>query len=124
MGPGAVAGFAHLDIAAATAFVDERSVMIVAELTLPLLMASPDRDLLVTAVAAFLDHHGSVGLAANSLDLHRNTLQARLNRARDLGMPLDDPAKLLAVHIILNLLRRSIQTKSSLEDIKNQKGLL
>jgi hypothetical protein len=112
-GPGTVAGFANLDVAAAATFVDEDSVLLVAELTLPLLMASPDRDLVIAAAGAFLDHHGSVSLAASSLDLHRNTLQTRLNRARELGVPLDIPAKLLSVHLILSTLRRSIHNKTS-----------
>lgn len=112
-GPGTVAGFANLDVAAAATFVDEDSVLLVAELTLPLLMASPDRDLVIAAAGAFLDHHGSVSLAASSLDLHRNTLQTRLNRARELGVPLDIPAKLLSVHLILSALRRSIHSKTS-----------
>lgn len=104
-GPGTVLSFANLGVAAATTFVDTDAVSLVAELALPRLMASADRDVIIPAVAAFLDHHGSVSLAAKTLDLHRNTLQTRLNRARELGVPLDSPADLLSVHLILNVLR-------------------
>jgi hypothetical protein len=104
-GPGTVLSFADLGVAAATTFVDSDAISLVAELALPRLMASADRDVIISAVAAFLDHHGSVSLAAKTLDLHRNTLQTRLNRARELGVPLDSPAELLSVHLILNVLR-------------------
>jgi hypothetical protein len=104
-GQGTVLGFAGLGVAAATTFVDTDAVALVAELTLPRLMACPDRDAIVAAVAAFLDHRGSVSLAAAALDVHRNTLQARLGRARELGVPLDNPSELLSVHLILDVLR-------------------
>ncbi|MFP3580278.1 helix-turn-helix domain-containing protein [Arthrobacter sp. SIMBA_036] len=104
-GEGTVLGFASLGVAAATTFVDKDAVALVAELTLPRLMACPDRDALVAAVGAFLDHRGSVSLAAASLDVHRNTLQGRLGRARELGIPLDNPSELLSVHLILDVLR-------------------
>jgi hypothetical protein len=99
-GPGTVLSFGSLGVAAAMTFLDMDSVAMVAELALPRLMASPDRDVILTAVAVFLDHRGSVSLAAKALNLHRNTLQARLNRARDLGVPLDVPSELLSVHLI------------------------
>ncbi|MDR6685378.1 hypothetical protein J2Y41_000931 [Arthrobacter sp. 1088] len=109
MGPGTVLGLARLGVAAATSFVDMDAVALVAELTLPRLMASPDRDVIITAVAVFLDHRSSVSLAAKSLNLHRNTLQARLNRARELGVRLDIPSELLSVHLIAKVLQRSLQ---------------
>ena len=123
-GPGTVLGFASLGVVAATTFVDMDAVALVAELSLPRLMTSPDRDVIITAVAAFLDHRGSVSLAAKSLNLHRNTLQARLNRARELGVPLDIPSELLSVHLIVKVLRRSMREKTTSEDpLENQKGL-
>jgi hypothetical protein len=123
-GPGTVLGFASLGVVAATTFVDMDAVALVAELALPRLMASPDRDVIITAVAAFLDHRGSVSLAAKSLNLHRNTLQARLNRARELGVPLDIPSELLSVHLIVKVLRRSLRDKTTSEDpLEYQKGL-
>lgn len=115
-GQGTVLGFAGLGVAAATAFVDKDSVALVAELTLPRLMRSPDREAVVAAVAAFLDHHGSVSLAAAALDVHRNTLQARLGRARELGVPLDNPAELLSVHLILDVLRAAVHEKQTSKD--------
>jgi hypothetical protein len=122
-GPGTVLGFASLGVVAATTFVDMDAVALVAELSLPRLMTSPDRDVIITAVAAFLDHRGSVSLAAKSLNLHRNTLQARLNRARELGVPLDIPSELLSVHLIVKVLRRSMRDKTTSENpLENQKG--
>jgi hypothetical protein len=115
-GQGTVLGFAGLGVAAATTFVDKDAVALVAELTLPRLMASPDRDAIVAAVAAFLDHRGSVSLAAGALDVHRNTLQARLGRARELGVPLDNPSELLSVHLILNVLRAAAHEKPTFKD--------
>jgi hypothetical protein len=102
----------------------DAAVVDVAELTLPRLMAAPDRDVIINALAAFLDHRGSVSLAAKSLNLHRNTLQARLNRARELGVPLDIPSELLSVHLIAKVLRRFMPDKATSEDaLENQKGL-
>ncbi|HJW00701.1 MAG TPA: helix-turn-helix domain-containing protein [Arthrobacter sp.] len=112
-GPGTVLGFAGLGVAAASTFVDKDAVALVAELTLPRLMASPDRDAIVAAVAAFLDHRGSVSLAAAAIDVHRNTLQARLSRARELGVPLDNPSELLAVHLILAVLAAAHEKPTS-----------
>ncbi|BCW05099.1 MULTISPECIES: helix-turn-helix domain-containing protein [Micrococcaceae] len=121
-GPGTVLSFASLGVVAATTFVDVDAVALVAELALPRLMASPDRDVIITSVAAFLDHRGSVSLAAKSLNLHRNTLQARLNRARELGVPLDVPSELLSVHLIAKVLRRSMPEETTSEDpMENQK---
>src|SRR4051812_47725540 len=88
-GAGTVLAFGSLGVEAASYFVDPACVALVAELAMPRLMAAPDRDCLVLAVATFLDHRGSVSAAAKALDLHRNTLQTRLNRARDLDIPLD-----------------------------------
>ena len=115
-GQGAVLGFAGLGVTAATTFVDKDAVALVAELTLPQLMASPERDAIVAAVAAFLDHRGSVSLAAAALDVHRNTLQARLTRARELGVPLDNPSELLSVHLILDVLRAAARGKQTSKD--------
>ncbi|NUT70424.1 helix-turn-helix domain-containing protein [Pseudarthrobacter sp. C4D7] len=115
-GQGTVLGFAGLGVAAATAFVDQDAVALVAELTLPRLMTSPDRDAIVAAAAAFLDHRSSVSLAAAALDVHRNTLQARLGRARELGVPLDNPSELLSVHLILNVLRAAAHEKQTFKD--------
>ncbi|MEW1857464.1 helix-turn-helix domain-containing protein [Pseudarthrobacter oxydans] len=118
-GQGTVLGFAGLGVTAATTFVDKDTVALVAELTLPRLMRSPDREAIVAAVGAFLDHRGSVSLAAAALDVHRNTLQARLGRARELGVPLDNPSELLSVHLILDVLRTSARRKPTTKDPHN-----
>lgn len=128
-GPGSVAGFAGLDVAAVTTFVDTDAVALVAQLTMPRLMVSPDRELVIAAVVAFLNNHGSVSLAAKMLDLHRNTLQTRLNRARELGVPLDIPSKLLSAHLILSVLQLPAENEPrstnpiSNDQNRNQKGL-
>lgn len=44
------------------------------------------------ALVAYLRHRGQWEQASKALDLHRNTLRYRVNRARDLlGLDLDDP---------------------------------
>ena len=118
-GQGTVLGFAGLGVTAATTFVDKDAVALVAELTLPRLMRSPDREAIVAAVGAFLDHRGSVSLAAAALDVHRNTLQARLGRARELGVPLNIPSELLSVHLILDVLRARAHEKPTAKDPHN-----
>ncbi|XAZ32729.1 helix-turn-helix domain-containing protein [Paenarthrobacter ureafaciens] len=105
-----------MGVTAATTFIDRDALALVAELTLPRLMASPDREAIVAAVAAFLDHRGSVSLAAAALDVHRNTLQARLGRARELGVPLDNPSQLLSVHLLLDVLRAAAPGKQAFRD--------
>jgi hypothetical protein len=115
-GQGTVLGFTGLGVTAATTFIDRDALALVAELTLPRLMASPDREAIVAAVAAFLDHRGSVSLAAAALDVHRNTLQARLGRARELGVPLDNPSQLLSVHLLLDVLRAAAPGKQAFRD--------
>lgn len=115
-GQGTVLGFMGLGVTAATTFIDRDALALVAELTLPRLMASPDREAIVAAVASFLDHRGSVSLAAAALDVHRNTLQARLGRARELGVPLDNPSQLLSVHLLLDVLRAAAPGKQAFKD--------
>jgi DNA-binding PucR family transcriptional regulator len=55
-------------------------------------------------------------VAAAALDVHRNTLQARLTRARELGVPLDNPSELLSVHLILGVLQATAQGKQTFKD--------
>lgn len=108
----AVIAFPELDLAAAAELLDRPEILLVAELALPHLMAHPDRDTIVEAVKAYLDHHGSVALAAESLTVHRNTLQARLAKARAVGIPIDDPDRILAAHIVCSTLHRRAQATS------------
>lgn len=68
---------------------------------LPALMADPAAESLIDAVLAYLAAHGSISGAAARLGVHRNTLQARLRRAQDLGAELSDPDGVLPTHLLL-----------------------
>lgn len=78
----------------------------IVESLLPRLMEDPARPDLVAALLAYLEHHGSATAAAAALGVHRNTLQSRLRRAQELGVPLDDPELTLPLHMLLAALRR------------------
>ena len=78
----------------------------IARAALPALFADPQADDLIAAVVAYLDCAGSVSTAADRLDLHRNTIQLRLRRAAELGVPLADPERLLGVHLVFAALVR------------------
>jgi hypothetical protein len=85
-----VASFSDLRLSAVGFLFDPADARTIARLVLPEFCAAPDLPLLVASVAAFLDH-GSVSAAAHALTVHRNTLTARLDRARTLGLPVGDP---------------------------------
>ena len=107
-GHGTIELFKVLGVEVAASLVDGDDALLVAELTLPQLLAAHDRDQVLRAVSKFLDHKGAVIPAARSLGLHRNTLQVRLNRARELGIDLDDPASLLSIHMLVDALHRRL----------------
>lgn len=67
----------------------------------PTLMADAAAGEIIEAVVTFLSARGSVSRAAEILGVHRNTLQARIRRAEDLGIPLADPSEVLSVHMLL-----------------------
>ncbi len=77
------------------------------ELLFPRLVADPNRDQLIDAVLAVLACRGSVQAAAARLGLHRNTVQARLQRTGELGIDLSDPELVLPVHLLLTAARRA-----------------
>lgn len=77
------------------------------ELLFPRLVADSNRDQLIDAVLAVLACRGSVQAAATRLGLHRNTVQARLQRAVELGIDLSDPELVLPVHLLLSAARRT-----------------
>lgn len=68
----------------------------------PRLVEDPHCAELAAAVVAVLDCAGNASTAARRLGVHRNTIQARLRRAAELGVALDDPENLLAVHLLLD----------------------
>ena len=70
-----------------------------------LLAPLADGELLRT-LSTFLDHESSVARTAQALDLHRNTVAARITRIQDLlGIDLGDPDVRLAVHLAVRAVR-------------------
>lgn len=67
----------------------------------PKFATDPAAKVLGETVVAFFESHGSVSAAARRLGAHRNTVQARLQRARDLGLPLDSFDDTLGMHLLL-----------------------
>lgn len=105
---GSIELFKQLGVDVAASLVDGDDTLLIAELTMPRLLAATDCDQVLRAVAVFLDHKGAVIPAARFLGVHRNTLQGRLNRARELGINLDEPASLLSIHMVVDGLHRRL----------------
>src|SRR6185312_14215348 len=84
-GAGAAQWFEQVGVLAALAWLPTKRIAEVADLVLPELMAAKDRDTLVRTVLAVLDAGGSLSQAARALGVHRNTVLARVARARELG---------------------------------------
>lgn len=84
----------------------EFAMQLVEEL-LPSFLADPACAELARSVIAFLENHGSITAAAETLQVHRNTLQTRLRRAEELGVQLSNPNEVLAIHLLLNSLLNS-----------------
>lgn len=72
----------------------------------PRLIADPAADELIESLVAYLSARGSISLAAKALGLHRNTVQARIRRAEELGVHLSDPDEVLPAHMLLTALSR------------------
>jgi len=106
--PATVISFAQLGVGAVCAFTDDAAIKLVAGLTMPDLMAAPDRDRIIADTLAFLDNQCSMTLAAKSLNVHRNTLQQRLNRVRDVGVRLEEPGQQLSIHLTFTVLQRTL----------------
>lgn len=70
----------------------------------PSLMADPAADELIQSVVAYLSARGSITVAANTLGLHRNTVQTRIRKAEELGVNLGDPDEVLPTHMLLTAL--------------------
>lgn len=77
-----------------------------ASVLLPDLMADPSATDIVEAVVTFLAARGSVSKGAELLGVHRNTMQARIRRAEELGVSLSDPDAVLPLHIVLAAVAR------------------
>lgn len=72
--------------------------------TLAPLVSVEDGLTLARTLAIYLDCGGSTGRAAELLAVHRNTVSARIDRVRRLGLDLEDPATRLGVHMAAHLL--------------------
>ena len=109
-GAAPVQWFEQVGAPAALAWLPTTEIAAVADLCLSDLMAAADRDSLVDTALAVLDCGGSLVEASHRLGVHRNTVLARITRARALGLVFDDPAQRLALHVLcyaLSALRRS-----------------
>lgn len=62
---------------------------------------------IIEAVVTYLAARGSVSGAAELLGVHRNTIQARIRRAEELGVPLGSPDAVLSTHMLLASVLRS-----------------
>lgn len=99
-GPAGVQWFDQVGAPAALAWLPIAEIAQVADLCLADLMGARDRDALVHTVLAVLDCGGSLSQASQRLGVHRNTVLARLARARQLGLTYDDPGQRLALHVL------------------------
>ena len=79
----------------------ERVCLDLLGLAWPKFNTDPAAIVLGETVVAFFESHGSVSAASRRLGTHRNTVQARLQRARELGLPLDDLDETLGLHLLL-----------------------
>jgi hypothetical protein len=99
-GPTTVQWFDQVGASAALAWLPATEIAQVADLCLGDLMSARDRAALVQTVLAVLDCGGSLSQASQRLGVHRNTVLARLTRARQLGLTFEDPGQRLALHVI------------------------
>lgn len=99
-GPATVQWFDQVGPPAALAWLPIAEIAQVADLCLDDLMNARDRLALIDTVLAVLDCGGSLSEASQRLKVHRNTVLARVVRARALGLAFDDPAQRLAIHLL------------------------
>ncbi|HEY4421732.1 MAG TPA: helix-turn-helix domain-containing protein [Pseudonocardia sp.] len=99
-GPGTVQWFDGVGARATLAWLPRGQIAAVAELSLPDLVAARDRVSLVDTVLTVLDCGGSLSQASTRLGVHRNTVLARVARAKELGLVVDDPNRRLAMHVL------------------------
>lgn len=105
--PGGVVDFRRIGESLLPRLLPAEDAAQVARTVFPVLTADPHAPDVVDAVVAYLDCAGSVAGAADRLGVHRNTMQARLRRAAQLGVRLDDPDLLLSTHLLLTALQRA-----------------
>lgn len=94
----------------------ERVCLDLLGLTWPKFATDPTALVLGETVVSYFESHGSVSAAARRLGTHRNTVQARLQRARDLGLPLDGFDETLGLHLLLRaFLEHGYDTQVTIE---------
>jgi hypothetical protein len=103
-GAATVQWFDQVGPRAALAWLPMADIEQVAQLCLAELMAARDRVALVDTVLAVLDCGGSLSQASQRLGVHRNTVLARVMRARQLGLTFDEPTQRLALHVLCYVL--------------------
>ncbi|HEX7660614.1 MAG TPA: helix-turn-helix domain-containing protein [Pseudonocardiaceae bacterium] len=99
-GPAAVQWFDEVGPSAALAWLPVAELTEVAHLCLGDLIGAKDQAALVETVLAVLDCGGSLSQASQRLGVHRNTVLARLARARQVGMAFEEPGQRLALHVL------------------------
>ena len=77
----------------------------------PELLTDPQSEEIIAAVVAYLSSRGSISRAAETLGVHRNTVQARVRRAEELGLPLADPDKVLSSFMLLSALQTGAENQ-------------
>lgn len=120
-GAGAISWFDQVGPAAAIAWLPTSEIAQVAELCLGDVMSARDREALVQTVLVVLDCGGSLSQASQHLGVHRNTVLARIARAKQLGLDFDDPDQRLALHLLchalVSLWRREEASASDAESL-------
>lgn len=80
----------------------------VAQATLENLVRADPQGELIRTLLVSLDNGERVSQIAQELKLHRNTVAARLERIRSLGVDISDPARRLAIHLSASLVVGSL----------------
>lgn len=97
---GAVSRFDQVGVGTVLASLRASEIMSIGQVALPDLFGARDSDQLIQTLLAVLDCGGSLGQAAERLGIHRNTVLARVGRARELGAGIDDPNTRFAMHAL------------------------
>jgi hypothetical protein len=111
-GEQSVGVFEDLGLSAVEFLFDPKDASAIARLVAPEFCNAPEVDKLVESVRAFMDE-GSVGAAAAALSIHRNTVSAHLDRARDLGLPVGDSRMAVAVASVVRALSAERRNEAS-----------
>lgn len=106
-GTGSLVGFEDASSRLLDRFLPDDLALQLASAMLPELVADPAAEQLIAAVVAYLSNQGSITAAAAHLGVHRNTLQARIRRAEQLGVRLSPPEEVLPTHMLLAALVRA-----------------